>query len=392
MCGDGEFGFEDLAAEYFGRTPSAVEAAAVLLKPVCRADLLPPQGQGPLPQGAAGHPASRRWPALEKKRQQAEPGRAHEGHELQVGHAARRVPGHAASLALQARPQPPGNQGAGSWPATESGLSAPRLLRAAARSLSSHDYHLDRFLFEYFPQGTGFGDYVAPAAARRSACRAEVQCLLHRRRGDDGDRRRLLGHRRCADGGWTHRHPHRRAGPGHPARLRRWTRSLASRLSTVYMPGNKITMLPDAIVAAYTLGEGQARPALSLYVEVGQRLQHRQPVRSCIECVPVVANLRHHDIEPIFNDDTLMNGLPDAKWMPELKVLWEFATVLEAGRGKPSANQNMLEFNYYVDWAQETKDGPGVISIERRKRGSPLDKLVAELMIAGQLQLGQAAP
>jgi exoribonuclease-2 len=38
------------------------------------------------------------------------------------------------------------------------------------------------------------------------------------------------------------------------------------RLSTVYMPGHKITMLPDTVVQTYTLQEGQDCPALSLYV------------------------------------------------------------------------------------------------------------------------------
>jgi exoribonuclease-2 len=38
-----------------------------------------------------------------------------------------------------------------------------------------------------------------------------------------------------------------------------------ARMSTVYMPGDKITMLPDELVDTYTLGAGQTRPALSLY-------------------------------------------------------------------------------------------------------------------------------
>src|SRR5207245_5602850 len=37
------------------------------------------------------------------------------------------------------------------------------------------------------------------------------------------------------------------------------------RLSTVYMPGWKITMLPDDVVQAYTLTEGRDCPAVRLY-------------------------------------------------------------------------------------------------------------------------------
>ena len=39
------------------------------------------------------------------------------------------------------------------------------------------------------------------------------------------------------------------------------------RLSTVYMPGRKLTMLPERVVDAFTLREGTTPPALSLYVE-----------------------------------------------------------------------------------------------------------------------------
>jgi exoribonuclease-2 len=39
-----------------------------------------------------------------------------------------------------------------------------------------------------------------------------------------------------------------------------------ARLSTVYMPGYKLTMLPDEIVKSYTLQEGRNCPSLSLYL------------------------------------------------------------------------------------------------------------------------------
>ena len=44
------------------------------------------------------------------------------------------------------------------------------------------------------------------------------------------------------------------------------------RLSTVYFPGSKITMLPEAAIEAYSLAEGSACPALSLYLEVAPDL------------------------------------------------------------------------------------------------------------------------
>ena len=62
------------------------------------------------------------------------------------------------------------------------------------------------------------------------------------------------------------------------------------RLSTVYMPGRKLTMLPEPAVAAFTLKEGTAAPALSLYVETdpaGAPVAHA----TRLNLVPIAANL-----------------------------------------------------------------------------------------------------
>src|SRR5690606_31237763 len=40
------------------------------------------------------------------------------------------------------------------------------------------------------------------------------------------------------------------------------------RMTTVYSPGSKITMLPEPVVRAYSLDAGTERPALPLYVDV----------------------------------------------------------------------------------------------------------------------------
>jgi exoribonuclease-2 len=156
------------------------------------------------------------------------------------------------------------------------------------------------------------------------------------------------------------------------------------RLSTVYMPGRKITMLPDEVVDAFTLCAGRDTPALSLYVDVAADFSIRGTATE-IEHVPVVANLRHHDVEPVFNEDTLARGGSDFPFREELTLLWRFANVLEAGRGKPSANQNFSDFSFYVDWSVPE----GRVTIVERKRGSPLDKLVAELMILANSTWGK---
>jgi exoribonuclease-2 len=154
------------------------------------------------------------------------------------------------------------------------------------------------------------------------------------------------------------------------------------------MPGSKITMLPDEVVQTFTLAEGSDCPAVSLYLDVTPGLAIVGE-ESRVEIVPIVANLRHHDIEPVFNDETVHGEGPDFQWKRELTLLWDLATVMEAGRGKAAGNEDRIDFGFSVDWTQDTADGPGLVSISRRLRGSPMDKLVAELMIYANMTWGK---
>jgi exoribonuclease-2 len=139
------------------------------------------------------------------------------------------------------------------------------------------------------------------------------------------------------------------------------------------MPGRKITMLPGEVVAAFTLGAGRAVPALSLYAEVrpdGTLVRHETRVES----VPIVANLSLDTLGEAF-----ANELPspaDPEWTPELRALWKFAQALFAARGK--ADFARIDYNFDVDWSAAPE---GHVTIRPRPRGSPLDKLVSELMI-----------
>ncbi|MGL4409192.1 MAG: ribonuclease catalytic domain-containing protein, partial [Zoogloea sp.] len=251
---------------------------------------------------------------------------------------------------------------------------------------SSHALHFDRFLFEYFPTGTDFPAVDVPDEAGLDLPLAPVQAFSI----DDAATTEIddaFSVHQTADGWEVGIHI---AAPGLGfGRDSALDKIARERLSTVYMPGNKITMLPEAVVSRFTLAEGRACPALSLYLDVSRDLVVRGST-SRIERVPVVANLRHHDIEPVFNETTLHEGGPDFPWKKELTLLWELACVLEAGRGKPSANQNMVDYSFNVDWDSTSPDGPGRIEISRRPRGSPLDKLVAELMIAANSTWGKA--
>ena len=415
VCGEAEFGFEELAAEYHGAKPDPVQASAVLLR----------LHSAPIHFHRKGRGRFRKAPAdilqaalagLEKKRQQA----------LAIERMVEELKnGQLTAEFLPILPQliykPDRNR-----PETkaleaacgEMGKSAARLLFDCGALPSTHDYHLGRFLFEFFPEskgGTGFPAYLPPRSFgsqrltsspfSREGGRGDgpqiseaegielVLAQVHAFSIDDAHTTEIddaFSVTSKADGGWTIG-IHIAApglGFGPDSDLGRIARE---RLSTVYMPGRKITMLPEEVVEHFTLAAGHTVTAISLYLDVAadyRLLGHE----TRMERVPVVANLRHHDIEPLFNAGTLAAGLTEFPFRDELKLLWEFAQVLEAGRGKPSDNATRKDYNFVVDWAVDSgiavEPGKGRVSIEERPRGSPLDTLVAELMIMANATWG----
>jgi exoribonuclease-2 len=388
VCGEQEFSFEELAAEYHGAKPDSVQAAAVLLRLHSAPIHFHRKGRGRF-RKAPPEILQAALAGLEKKRQQAA---AIERMVEELKHG--QLPAEFGPILPQLIYKPDRNRGetkALEAACTETGKSVARLLFDCGALPSTHDYHLGRFLFEYFPEskgGTGFPYFAAPVESSELPL-AQVQAFsiddAHTTEIDDA-----FSVTAKAEGGWQIG-IHIAApglGFGPDSDLGRITRE---RLSTVYMPGRKITMLPEEVVAHFTLAAGQTVPAISLYLDVAadyRLLGHETK----IERVPVVANLRHHDIEPVFNAATLTEGLADFPFRDELKLLWEFAQVLEAGRGKPSDNGNRKDYNFIVDWNADSgigaEPGKGAVAIEERQRGSPLDTLVAELMIMANATWG----
>ena len=89
--------------------------------------------------------------------------------------------------------------------------------------------------------------------------------------------------------------------------------------------------------------------------------------------MPIAANLRLDAIGDHFAPDA-SPGEP--AWTDELRALWRLAQKLEQARGKPDIAR--IDYSFHVDW-DAAPDGK--VTIVPRPRGSPLDKLVAELMI-----------
>lgn len=381
-CADGEFSFLDIAKDYVGKDPSPVEAASVLLALHAAPVYFHRKGKGRF-RKAPPDILQAALAGLEKKRQQALAIERMVA-ELKAGS----LPPEFAPLLDQLLYAPDRNK-----PETkaleaaceELHTSAPHLLARCGAIKSHRDYHFNRFLREYFPKGTGFPAVEVPTAPADLPL-ASVQAFSI----DDAATTEIddaFSLEALPGIGWRvgiHiAAPGLGFGPGEAL-----DQIARDRLSTVYMPGNKITMLPDAVVEAYTLAEGKPRPAVSLYLTVNEGLEivgHE----SRLERVHVAANLRHHEIEPLFNEATLAAGLGDFRFAQELKLLWQLACACEGRRGKPSATQGIFDYNF--DVFPDASDPTGAadrIEISARKRGSPLDKLVAELMIVANATWG----
>jgi exoribonuclease-2 len=376
---DGEFSFLDFARDYYGHDPAPVEATAVLLAVHAAPVYFHRKGKGRFRKAPADILAAA-LASLEKKRQQAI---AMEGW---IGELKEfRLPPEIGALTDALLYAPDRNKPetkAFETACAETGLSAAQLLFRCGAIKSAYFLHYRRFLHEQFPKGTAFPNLEAPAA--RDLPRADVRAFSI----DDANTTEIddaLSVVRLP--GIGSRIGIHIAAPGlaieHGSPLDGVARA---RLSTVYMPGNKITMLPDGVVQNYTLAGGVDCPAVSLYLTVNDDFEVISQ-ESRLEIVHIAANLRHHEVEPWFNAETVGGPLSDKPFKDELLHLWHFANACEGRRGKPSAMQGNNDYNFAIagDWpipiAARSRSS-------ERKRGSPLDKLVAELMIVANSTWG----
>ena len=377
---DGEFSFLDFARDYYGHDPAPVEATAVLLALHAAPVYFHRKGKGRFKKAPADILAAA-LASLEKKRQQA---LAMEGWIADLKEF--RLPAEIAPLTYALLYAPDRNKPetkAFETACAETGLTAPQLLLKCGAIKSAYYLHYKRFLHEQFPKGTGFPNLEAPGLPT-DLPKAEVRAFSI----DDANTTEIDDALSVTwlPGIGTRIGIHI-AAPGLAIEQGSPLDGVArARLSTVYMPGNKITMLPDAVVQNYTLAGGVDCPAVSLYLTVNDTFEivaHE----SRVEMVHIAANLRHHEVEPWFNAETVGGALPDQPFAKELLHLWHFANACEGRRGKPSAVQGVNDYNFAIvgDLADPETC---TVEISERKRGSPLDKLVAELMIVANSTWG----
>jgi len=168
------------------------------------------------------------------------------------------------------------------------------------------------------------------------------------------------------------------------------------RLSTVYMPGGKLTMLPDEVVQAYTLIEGRDCPAVSVYFTFDEATLALQGAETRLERVPIKANLRHDQLDEVVTESSLTgDSAADYPFAPELAFTFRLARHLKAARevvrGKPE-NFNRPDYNFRLekDGASPVGEPQGdeTVRISERRRGAPLDLIVSEAMILANSHWG----
>ena len=382
-----EFGFADLAREYFSAQATLTEQTAALLRVFEAPHYFRRAGKGRFKKASA-EVIAQALAGIEKKKQiQAQI----ECWAAELGQGSCPAPIQTQLYKILFKPDKNAPEYKAVVEAARATHTAPlALLQKAGAINSAYQFHWQRFLFDNFPKGTGFPNLQAPAIADALPL-ANVQAYSI----DDSQTTEIddaLSVQGLGTGvvtlGIHIAAPALALKPGDAIdQLGR------NRLSTVYMPGYKITMLPDDVVQSYTLQEGRDCPAVSLYVRFDEATLALQNTETRVERVPIAANLRHDQLDAIvteawLKDDNFTHAdgvVEPAMPREQLAFMFRLAQHLKAQRevvrGKPE-NFNRPDYNFRLvgNDGHEPK-GDEQVQISIRQRGAPLDLMVAEAMI-----------
>jgi len=384
-----EFEFAGLARDYYGHEPSPIESASLLLRLHAAPVYFYRKGRGryrPAPPDTLKAALT----AIERRKEQAARVETWAG-QLAAGTLPEALRTEAARLLV--RPDRNGVHWKALERACELTRATPeRILLAAGAFADARGLHVERFLAELFPHGAGFPptDEAALDAALAAAVAALPLAQAEPFSIDDSstteiddclsvqtldDHRLRVGVHIAA--------PALAVRPGDLL-----DRIARDRMSTVYMPGDKITMLPDAPIERFSLAEGFERPALSLYADLDATGTRVLECFTRIERIRVAANLRHDRLDDLVTETALAEPAPGATdplgVVPQaaaLRALWRLTLALsderDRVRGKPEL-RHRVDFSFQVE---REPAGQETVRIVQRRRDAPLDRIVAELMI-----------
>ena len=403
-----EFGLVDVSLEYFGSQATIAQQAALAIALQGAPVFFRRKGRGrfqraPLEQLQAG------LAALERKQKELEQQSVWQ-QELIAG----KFPETLKSSAQQLLFSPDKNTSAYKAliaACTQTGESPAQLMIRCGAIDSPLAYHQGLFLKAHFPNGAAHHanigiDQTAYDAAIAELPLADVQAFSI----DDSGTTEIddaLSVTELPEGG--HRVGIHIAAPGLAiAKDDPLDQVARNRMSTVYFPGDKITMLPDSVIEQFSLDEGAARPALSIYVDIDAAgIANRDTLQMRAEMVSMVANLRLENIEHLVSEESLTDEAVSYPYRKELSILWRAAKLLHAGRqekrianglraeqlGVVDPNALARDFHFQI----QDVNGAQRVEIIPRQRGSILDTIVAEWMIfcnsaSGQLLADHGLP
>jgi exoribonuclease-2 len=382
-----EFGFADLARDYFSASASIEQQAGMLFKLFEAPHYFRRAGKGRFKRAPA-EIIAQALAAIEKKRLLTEQIAAWAA-ELGQGSCPQPIKDQLYKILFKPDKNAPEYKAV--VDASRATHTAPlELLQKSGAIHSPYLFHWKRFMLENFPKGTGFPTIAAPPIANELPL-APVQAYSiddsQTTEIDDALSLQGLGSGTVTVG--IHiAAPGLAVLPGSPVdALGR------ARLSTVYMPGYKITMLPDDVVQSYTLQEGRDCPAVSLYVTLDEATLEIKGSETKLERVPIARNLRHDQLDAIVTEpwllDPTFNHAAEPESMTalrtELVFFYRLAKDLKAKRevvrGKPETF-NRPDYNFRLTGNDGTEPtGDETVHISTRMRGAPLDLIVAEAMI-----------
>lgn len=369
VCGEEEFTAEAIAEEYYGHTPTKTELAATLIALYAAPVYFYKKAKGVF-KAAPEETLKQALAAIERKKQQDAQIDAW-AEALKRGEMPSEIAADLKTI-LHAPDKQSLTYKAFTKAADALKTSAYELAKKTGGITSIPQYLQDGFEIKYFPKGTGFPDLPLPempdlpkadvtAFSIDDESTTEVDDALSLT--DLGNGTKRVGIHIAA--------PSLAVKPGD-----KMEQVIMQRLSTVYFPNGKITMLPENWIAAFSLDAGAYRPAVSIYFDVDSEFNVGTPTCK-IEAVNIAANLRIQAIEPHFNAEAGLDEAGEMMFAHHQDLIWfyQFAIALQKARGKYEPDR-APQYDYSIELDEE-----GKVSVVRRERGSPIDTLVSEMMI-----------
>ena len=369
VCGEEEFSAEAIAEEYYGHAPTKTELAATLIALYAAPMYFYKKAKGVF-KAAPEETLKQALAAIERKKQQDAQIDAW-AEALKRGEMPSEIAADLKTI-LHAPDKQSLTYKAFTKAADALKTSAYELAKKTGGITSIPQYLQDGFEIKYFPKGTGFPDLPLPEMP--DLPKADVTAFSI----DDESTTEVDDALSLTDlGNGMKRVGIHIAAPSLAIKLGdKMEKNIMERLSTVYFPGGKITMLPENWIAAFSLDAGAYRPAVSIYFDVDSEFNVGEPTCK-IEAVNIAENLRIQTIEPHFNAETGLDEAGEMMFAHHQDLIWfyQFAIALQKARGKYEPDR-APQYDYSIELDEE-----GRVSVVRRERGSPIDMLVSEMMI-----------